>query len=1454
MAAHTAIWRTARAAALLASLATGAAAPSEATQQERGTAATARLPERADELGAQLSDSTFWRREFVHDLLPPFRLRNLTVDAAGVPWLAHDEGVLAYDGLEWRQVGIPPLEPGEHILSIAPGGPGVLLATSRRVFVGNDAGLEILPLQFDGDVIPRSAVAEPRGPVLVDALVDTGVRRRVLLRVEAGVASEVELPSPLAQEGMPGIWRTRSGTLWTNTEAGLMSEAEGVWTVRLAAPEGENLAVSALHENLHGDGLLEIREPVSVRGLWSWAAHGPLQRDPEMAHGFARALDVHDSGSAVVFYDSGRAVLRKHVTDPRSEEFIGPPRQITTATTLLFDDRGGLWAVAPEMVGSFDPGRHLWTRWEATGDGLAARVHAILPRADGSTWLATADGLRIHRPDETVESITAIDGVALGTVTGLAEDRRGRVWIASGSAFRGFYVLEPEGWRRVGSPNPDQEAYFHRIVPDRNGRLWFLGLRRTRHVATDDPGAGAWRIDDGEPLRWAESDRLPSGQIYDMHDSGDALWFATMRGLARLRDGQWTIWDENRLRYARIVAVSVDDDGRAWFSDGQQGIGTIDPDGGVRYLGGREDLPMQGVRDILVDGRRLWLAGDDGVGLLSDGVFARPFTKETDPSTAAWPLLRHGDRLLVGSQGLGVLELDISAATGTPAVRITDLVVEPDLAMVHWSVRSAGALIPEELVESRYRVDDGPWSAWGKRTEARLAKLPPGEHRVSVQSKGLLAETSEPVTRTFVIPLPLLRDPTFWFPVLGVVAALLAAGTWLYYRRHEQRERLRRSEARYRTLFESASDVIVTRDLDGKITSVNRAGLELTGYSPEEAAELSIDQLMTADSLRSAESMLRAKMQGEDHTVYEAEIVARNGDTIPVELSSQLIYEEGRVVGAQAFLRDIRARKKAEESLRNIAMGISATTGGDFFRSLVESLARELEMDYCFVAVPEPEVGLGEAVTEAPRRLRTVAVWGRGEMLENLEYDLRGTPCERVTVTGVCSFTTGVQALFPEDSMLGELEVDSYIGTPLRDSSGDLLGIMVAMDREAVRSERLARSMLQIFAIRAAAELEKIRAEDALRRTEEELRQAQKMEAIGRLAGSIAHDFNNLLTVVNGYTDIALSTMSGDEPLAEDLRQVAAAGRNAKRLTGQLLAFSRRQALDVVQIAPSEAVRALRPLLERLLRPGHRLVLEVEDVDGCVMLGSGQLEQVLMNLVSNAVDATPQQGTVVVRCRASDSDDGGQPRVLLEVEDDGTGMAPTTRTRVFEPFFTTKEPGVGTGLGLSTVYGIVRQSEGTIELDSEEGRGTRVSIVWPLVESEIGLADVPAAEAGASGSGRILVVEDQDMVRSFVERALGRLGYAVVGATSAVEALAYLDDGEPVDLVLTDVLMPGMDGVELARRVREQHPGARVLLMSGYAERTLPTGPDAPPLLQKPFTPQELGMRVQDLLDRQPGG
>ena len=371
------------------------------------------------------------------------------------------------------------------------------------------------------------------------------------------------------------------------------------------------------------------------------------------------------------------------------------------------------------------------------------------------------------------------------------------------------------------------------------------------------------------------------------------------------------------------------------------------------------------------------------------------------------------------------------------------------------------------------------------------------------------------------------------------------------------------------------------------------------------------------------------------------------------------------------------------------------------------------------------------------------------------------------------------------------------------------------------------------------------------------------MEAIGRLAGGVAHDFNNLLTAINGYVELLKEKLEPSSAIYNDIEEIGKAGKQATNLTRQLLAFRRQQVVNLQVINTNSVIQNMGNMLQRMIGEDIKLSIHLTEDLGSIKADTGQIEQILINLAVNARDAMLTGGLLTIEtanvfldekyCQAHAGQQPG-PYVMLAVSDNGIGMSDEVKERIFEPFFTTKEKGKGTGLGLSTVYGIVKQSTGSIRVYSEPGQGTTFTIYLPRVDEAVETNTSPQGEPDLSQNNEtVLVVEDEDMVRELTVRILRRLGYKVIEAHNAEEALQIeqnYQDGV-IHLLLTDVVMPNMNGIELAEKLQERHRDLKIIFMSGYTNKVIINHGilnAKHQFIQKPFTASDLASKVRAAL------
>jgi two-component system cell cycle sensor histidine kinase/response regulator CckA len=657
--------------------------------------------------------------------------------------------------------------------------------------------------------------------------------------------------------------------------------------------------------------------------------------------------------------------------------------------------------------------------------------------------------------------------------------------------------------------------------------------------------------------------------------------------------------------------------------------------------------------------------------------------------------------------------------------------------------------------------------------------------------------------------------------VQGLVALVLIFDIYTIFQQlqiHRMRNRLAEREELFRLISENAADMIAVVDMDGRRIFNSDAYQKILGYSAEELKNSSsMDQIHPDDRERVKAAAAEARRTGIGKNL-EYRIRHKNGTWLVLESTSSVI---GNATGVPEKLvivnRDITARKQASEALRLSELS---------FRSAIENAP---------YGIYRAQTS-GKLLLANPALQKMLGYESQAEMLElNLITDVYVDPLEHKRVN----------ELFTNQKEFTDVQVDwkRKDGKPIK---ARCTGWFVKSAAEGA-------AYFEVFA------------EDVTEKwlLERQLRMAQKMEAVGRLSGGIAHDFNNLLGVIIGYSQVLKRTLPPGTAFLEHAEEIEKAGQRAATLTRQLLAFSRQQVLAPAVLNLNSLISEMEKMLPRLIGEDIEIVISLDPAIGSVKADQGQLEQVVMNLAVNARDAMPDGGKVVITTSNVSLDEAWTrlhpgskvgDYVMLSVADTGTGIDSETLAHIFEPFFTTKERGKGTGLGLATVYGVVKQSGGYVWVESAPGKGAAFQIYLPRIEEAVSVPEraAPIVEA-FRGAETILLVEDADALRKLTHMLLEQHGYRVLVAANGAAALQLVEEKpESVNLLLTDVIMPGLNGRALAERLQLRQPGLKVLYMSGYTDDAivdhgvLAAGTH---LLHKPFSEESLIHKVREVLD-----
>ena len=653
----------------------------------------------------------------------------------------------------------------------------------------------------------------------------------------------------------------------------------------------------------------------------------------------------------------------------------------------------------------------------------------------------------------------------------------------------------------------------------------------------------------------------------------------------------------------------------------------------------------------------------------------------------------------------------------------------------------------------------------------------------------------------------------------GILFFYFGLNAWSIVREEDKRRRaedeVRASEKRYRAIVENTNDALYIFDFEGNILDVNENACRMVGYTRDELVGANLSKIDSPEDTGLRPTHMKQLLK-DNSTLFAGSHMRKDGSLVPVETSAKVVTHKRKGI-IQGFVRDITDRKRMEEEIAGEKAKLKTLSDNAPFGMIL------IDKNGCFTYInpkftelfgfglsdiPDGRTWYRKAFPNSDYRHAAIAVW-----IEDSKDAKPGAYKPRVfNVTckdgtqKIVNFTTSVLV------------------------SGDCL-----MACEDITE---------------------------LRHLESELRHAQKMEAVGTLAGGIAHDFNNILTVIIGFTGLLKMDMDNGDPRTVYLDQILGSTQKAANLTQSLLAFSRKQRIALKPHRMNDIVKQTTDLLKRLLTEDIELIVILAPANPAVMAEVTQIDQILMNLATNARDAMPKGGTLRIEVGTTTMDDKfiilhgyGEPGdyAVITVTDAGVGMDEKTREHIFEPFFTTKEVGKGTGLGLSTVYGIVKQHNGYISVESEPDKGTTVRIWLPLVHAAVEEKSPPETQEAKKGTETILVAEDDPGVRMLIVGVLKKYGYATLEAGDGEQALhLFTDNMERISLVICDVVMPKMNGREVYEGIKGIRPDMKVLFTSGYTRDVIiDKGIDATvDFIKKPIRPAEFITRVREILDR----
>ncbi|MCP4545214.1 MAG: PAS domain S-box protein [bacterium] len=1155
--------------------------------------------------------------------------------------------------------------------------------------------------------------------------------------------------------------------------------------------------------------------------------------------------------------------------------------------SITEDEVGTLWVATYGGVDKWDPAENQFVHFHRDpnnpDDMSDAKVRSIYQDADDVLWLGTGDGLHfssdphgdyVHyrHDDQDSASISGND------IWAIDQDKRGALWIGTHGAglnrldpVRGEFVRYEHDSR---DPNTIAGNAVYDLVADRDRDvLW---------IAVYQSGLDRFDILE-ETFTHYQYDFNDASKIVSNWatvvcvDSRGSVWVGTENGLSRF-DPDTEVFtnyvharnDQGSLSDNMVYAIFQDSRGSLW-------VGTSN--GLNRFDETTQRFDLFGQRDGLV-GNRIAAIAEDDEGLLwistnrglsrfnpQDETF-RSFDRGDGLQGGAFFMHsvcknEAGDLYFGGADGLQIIHpAELSTNAHPPRVVFTDFLlfnqsvpVGPDSPLDQHisqcrriSLSHSQSVFRIEFVALNYT--NSPKNRYAYKLEgydgeftytdsndrsATYMNLNPGIYTFKVMASnndGVWNEVGASVEIS--IAPPWWR--TWWFTSILVCLACLVVGAVFAYlrklvgevtRRKQNEKDLRRSRERYRSLFEQAGDYILiledTADRGLVIIDANKAACKVHGYEHEEFLDLSISDLDQSLSMGDIEALMRRLLTGET-VLFDTVHARKDGTVFPVEISSKHLKTETDQKLFVSIERDITKRRAAEERIKQ-----------------------------------------QQHLLERAQELGRIGTWELDLKRNILRWTDENCRIFGVPPGSVVNYEVFIGKVHPEDRDYVDREWKAGVaGKPYDIEHRLLIEGEVTWVREKADVE-FDDDGIAVNAIGFTQDITaRKQAEEEHANLQEQLIQVQKMESIGRLAGGVAHDFNNMLSVIQGYTEIVLEDLPEDSPITMNLTEVLKASKRSSNLTRQLLAYARKQAIEPQVLDLNDTIKAMFQMLERLIGEDIDLIWRPGENLESVFIDPGQVDQILANLLVNARDAIGHNiGKVIIETGHAAIDEihcathpGFEPGdyVMLTVSDDGCGMDKETRGNIFEPFFTSKEVGEGTGLGLATVYGIVKQNGGFINVYSELDLGSTFSVYLPVHQMS-GTSVSSGNDDSVSvvgGSETVLLVEDEPAILDLTRMMLDRLGYTVIWAATPAEAILLVEEhaGE-IHLLITDVVMPEMNGRDLARKLVTLIPDLSLLYMSGYTADVIACQgvlDEGVLFIQKPFSIQDLAVKVREAL------
>lgn len=847
-----------------------------------------------------LNENWRWVQFTIESGLPSNQIISIEETKDGTVWVATTRGVAWYDGFRWNLVdsmmGLPIQQP--RSLKIGNDGDVYLLLEDGQLFRGNKRGFKRILSSFIH--IERIAILDSSRLIF-------STKEKMLVDSSTQVSSLIFPEIDRYIHDTKDIIQTKAG-IWLNTNYGLFKYSGGKWEKIIRSQSGK-LLINSIQETNSSSGLISVGLPFKDRGLWEWKNNGQVKKNSYFRADWITTMDLNQFGDVVAVEKTGEVLLRKGSQWSRLSVI---PNQMRDVELLKFRSNGDLWVGTKRGLYLF---RQYSMYWEHKQNRFYSRnrIHDIIRSIDGTLWLATADGLEKHYPDGSKEIITHIKNNPLYEVTSIAEDKNGKIWIGSGSAFDGAYFWDGAEWNYRSIDSSLKWLKIHRIKKDRLGNLWFLGLSES--VTTDGISSpGAFKYDGEKFTRWSVSNGLISGRVYAFcEDNKGGYWFGTQHGLTLFYRGSWKSWMcPSDIPFSKIFTMAVDLKNNVWFSDRTTGLGCLDENGSIKYYKIEDGLPSNNIWEIKIDSKGgIWVTSEGGLGYFN-GVRWKIYDIRTGLLTNdLWPIYLEGDSVFVGTKGKGLAILNLRRChQPTPKIFIEKPLVEDDRAYI--KIRPFtfwGEIDPREIL-IRYSFDSACWSPWSYKRELIFDKLKPGMHSIKFQAQNLFNEYNlNPSEVSFEIQPPLYLRSIFIFPISLLLFTSFVLSIIIIVRRIRQNQLLQRSEAKFKHLADATIEGVVLHS-NGLIEEANNSMTKIFGYSDEELSKKSFFDLFPLEN----REIVRDKIADVRMGYFQTIGLKKSGEKIWLEVISMLL--PGSKVGISvAAIRDITERKGNEEKL-----------------------------------------------------------------------------------------------------------------------------------------------------------------------------------------------------------------------------------------------------------------------------------------------------------------------------------------------------------------------------------------------------------------------------------------------------------------------------------------------------------------------------------------------------------